>query len=107
MHEYNSSPKNIKEISFKEFADGINECCIKKRESRQVREDNLVCDMSLFDLDYETPEKMGFGIMIDWYDTAIHKNRKEYIYKHFRYGSDESWNKFQIKFAAQFAGDNS
>lgn len=107
MSDYNSSPKNMKEISLKEFADGINTWSIKSRESRQVREKDLVCDMSLFDLNYNTPEKMGYALMTDWHDTKTHKNRKEYIYKFIRYGSEKAWETFINKVAAQFQGDNS
>ncbi len=104
--DFNNAPAFLKEISLEEWTRGFFSYCLDPYEYRQVKGEKP-CDLRMFDLEYETEEKMGFAIMRDWFDPEKQKNRPKEIIRFCRYGSDEAWEKFKGHFAAQFAGDNS
>lgn len=106
MHEYNTAPEGLKEIKLEEWRDGMFTYCIQPVESRQVRGDQT-CDLRMFDVPNFENKKLGYAIKWDWFDNEKGKNRPEPRTVFCRYGLDEDWEKFQRRFAAQFAGDNS
>ena len=105
-NHYNSVPEGLKEITLEEWTDGMFMYCKEKDESRQAR-DPFYCDLIMFDVPNFDNKKLGFAIMRDWFDNIKQKNKPEQITRFCRYGLDEDWKRFEIKFAAQFANDNS
>jgi hypothetical protein len=108
MTDYNTAPVGLKEISLEEFSKSIFHYCKDAWESKQVRGESFF-DLQMIPLVYDDAKKMdlGFAIMRDWYDPETKRNRPKSIIRFCRYGLDDDWNKFEGRFAAQFAGDNS
>ncbi len=104
--DYNNAPEGLKEIPLEDWTNGMFTYCIKPCESRQVR-NQIFCDLRMFDVPNFEDKKLGYAIMRDWYNNVTKQNRPEVIVRFCRYGNDADWLKFEHKFAAQFAGDNS
>lgn len=102
MHEYNSMPDYAEEISYtsKDFDDFFT-FQIEKEEYRQVIFSTNgftgnYLDLMIFWINKN--QGLGYGFM---------NNRQENTVISYRFGSDEEWHNFKVKFALQFAGDNS
>lgn len=106
MHEYNSTPEGLVEITQKEYMEMFFHYCLNPVESRQVC-DGKHFDLRMFGITTFDESKIGLAIMRDWFDNDTQKTRKEVIYRYCRYGKDEDWKRFTGKFIAQFQGDNS
>lgn len=106
-NNYNSAPEGLKEISLREWTDGMFEYCLDPVESRQVKGEEGTYDLRLFPVPNFDNKKLGYAIMRDWFDNQKEKVRDMDITRFCRYGTDEDWKNFKSKFAAQFAGDNS
>lgn len=96
--EYNSYPKDMKEMDETAWNDFFT-YCVMEYENRQAYRKSI----------YEMCEKL----MIFWIRKELNlgfcigKKEDESVVKFYRIGSDEQWNKFKNGFAASFAGDNS
>lgn len=103
---YNDAPEGLVEISLDEWQRGMFHYCLEKSDSKQVRGEQTF-DLRLFDVPNFENKKLGYAIMNDWFDKEKGKNRPKNIVRFCRYGTDADWSKFENRFAAQFAGDNS
>ena len=104
---YNDAPEGLKEITLDEWQRGMFHYCLCEPDSKQVRNDGKTFDLRLFDVPNFENQKLGYAVMNDWFDQETGKNRKKNIVRFCRYGTDEQWTKFENRFNAQFAGDNS
>lgn len=104
--EYNSAPEGLKEITLDEWQRGMFHYNLNQSHSKQVRGEQTF-DLRLFDVPNFENKKLGYAVMNDWFDKEKGKNREKNIIRFCRYGSDLDWKKFENRFAAQFAGDNS
>lgn len=104
---YNNYPEYMKEIPVEEWGEGMFGYNIEPVECRQVTETGKVCHLRMFNVPNFEDKKLGFAVMYDFHDNETGRNRKKAVYRFFQYGSDADWEKFNHRFAAQFAGDNS
>jgi hypothetical protein len=104
---YNDAPEGLKEISLDEWQRGMFHYSLYESDSKQVRNDGKTFDLRLFDVHNFNNEKLGYAIMNDWFDKESGRNRPKNIVRFCRYGTDEQWTKFENKFNAQYANDNS
>lgn len=102
MHKFNNMPDNSVEISYTSgYFDDFFTFQIEEEEYRQVLYPvgdfkNNHLDLSIFWINKN--RGLGYGFL---------NHRKENVVIPYRFGSDEEWHNFKIKFALQFSGDNS
>ena len=108
-NDFNTSPEGLKIISKDEWSSGMFEYCTGPKELRQVRHDEErgFFDLIMFDVPNFDNKKLGYAVMHIWWDNKRNRNLKKTMTKFCRYGTDEDWQIFKHKFAAQFANDNS
>ena len=109
FNDYNSAPEELKIIPVSEWRDGMFHYCTGPKESRQVRNDpdRFCFNLIMFDVPNFDNKKLGYAVMMDWWDNHRKRNRKRTVTRFCRYGKEEDWRVFREKFAAQFARDNS
>lgn len=103
---YNDAPEGLEVITLDEWQRGMFHYCLCQSDSKQVRGEQTF-DLRLFDVPNFENKKLGYAIMNDWFDKEKGKNRPKNIVRFCRYGTDADWIKFENRFAAQFATDNS
>lgn len=104
---YNEAPEGLVEITLEQWQRGMFLYCIEKSDSKQVRRNDQVFDLRLFDVPNFKNDKIGFAIMDDWFDSEAGRNTEKKIIRFCRYGTEQQWKDFDRAFAAQFANDNS